>query len=269
MNKSSSQRLRRHFVFLAFSGLLCAASVHAKRVAMTDHEMSEVNAQGIFVLENSTYNDLNFSKIALNADVTLSANFKDILLGTTSPGVSDINIPALQFGRSDGSVDNRLVKITNPYIQFVYNKPVNELTQVVGIRLGFDGIYGDLGFKADTISGSMYVDGTGVAGFNNGILDATGKKWQGSNVPCTAPCQTNYLNLAQIGGITAGKSISEPSRDFWISALMSKVTFPPAAAGMDPPKEAQPGYWLNFRDRLTALSAKLPPNIPLNKTSGP
>jgi len=267
MNNSSSPRLRRYFAFLAFSGLLCAASVHAKRVAMTDHEMSEVNAQGIFVLENSKYNGLDFSKIALNADVTLSANFQDILFGTNS-GVSDINIPALQFGRSDGSTDSRLVKITNPYIQFVYNKPDNELTQVVGIRLGFDSISGDLGFKADTISGSMYVDGKGVAGFNNGILDATGKQWKGSNVPCTATCNTNYLNLAQLGGITAGNA-NGPSRDFWISALMSKVTFPPIAVGMDPQKEALPGYWLNFRDRLTALSAKLPPNIPLNKATGP
>ena len=124
MNHSSSPHLRRYFSLLACAGLLCAASVHAKRVTLTDHEMSEVNAQGLFILENSNYGGLDFSKIALDADVDLSANFRNMLLGTSATGVSDINISDLQFGRSDGDAANRLVKISNPYIQFIYNKPL-------------------------------------------------------------------------------------------------------------------------------------------------
>ncbi len=261
MNHPSPLRLRWYFSFLACAGLLCAGHVHAKRVAMTDHEMSEVSAQGLFILENSNYGGLDFSKIALDADVDLSANFRNMLLGTSATGTSDVNISDLQFGRSDGGDAKRLVKISNPYIQFVYNKPVDAPTQVVGIRIGFDGISGDVGFLAKVISGSMYVDGTGTA--VNGILDATGKQWTGSNVPCvaTATCgTTNYLNLAQLGGITAG-NINGPSRDFWISALMQSVQFKaPEGSGLADPPVAQAGYWLNWRDRLIALSAQLPPN---------
>ena len=260
MNHLSPPRLRRYFAFLACAGLLCAASVHAKRVVMTDHEMSEVNAQGLFILENSNYDGLDFSKIALDADVDLSANFRNMLLGTNATGVSDINISDLQFGRSDGGEANRLVKISNPYIQFVYNKPLDAPTQVVGIRIGFDGISGDVGFLAKVISGSMYVNGTGTA--VNGILDATGKQWTGSNAPCIAAgtCgTTNYLNLAQLGSIQAGDAVG-PSRDFWISALMKPVNFPAPAGVTDPQQTAQAGYWLNWRDRLIALSATLPPN---------
>ena len=262
MNHLSSPRLRRYFSFLACAGLLCAASVHAKRVALTDIEMSDVNAQGLFILENSSYGGLDFSKIALDADVTLNANFGDILLGKNSLGISDIDIPALQFGRrngtdgTNGTKDNRLVQISNPYIQFVYDKS-NGPTKVIGVRLGFDGISGDLGLLATAISGSMYVDGKNTLG---GVLDATGKGWTGSNASCPAPCTTQYLNLSQIGGITAGNA-EGPSRDFWISALKSNVSFP-APPGMEAPKEAMAGYWLNFRDRLVALSATLPPNKP-------
>lgn len=261
MDHSSSPRLRRYFSLLACAGLLCAASVHAKRVTLTDHEMSEVNAQGLFILENSSYGGLDFSKIALDADVDLSANFRNMLLGTSATGVSDIHISDLQFGRSDGDEANRLVKISNPYIQFIYNKPLNAPTQVVGIRLGFDGISGDVGFLGKVISGSMYVDGTGTA--VNGVLDATGKQWTGSNAPCiaTATCgTTNYINLAQLGAITAGNT-SGPSRDFWISALMQPVQFEaPKNSGLTDPPIAQAGYWLNWRDRLIALSAQLPSN---------
>ena len=261
MNHQSPPHIRRYLSFLACAGLLCAASVHAKRVALTDHEMADVSAQGLLILENSSYGGLDFSKIALDADVDLNANFRNILLGKSATGVSDVNISDLQFGRSDDGDAKRLVKISNPYIQFVYNKPVDAPTQVVGIRIGFDKISGDVGFLGKVISGSMYVDGSSTP--VNGILDATGKQWTGSNVPCiaTATCgTTKYLNLAELGAIAAGNP-SGPSRDFWISALMQPVQFKaPEGSGLADPPIAQAGYWLNWRDRLIALSAQLPQN---------
>ena len=265
MNHQSPSHLRGYFSFLACAGLLCAASVHAKRVTLTDHEMSEVNAQGLFILENSNYGGLDFSKIALDADVDLSANFRNVLLGTnTTPGtnttVSDIHISDLQFGRSDGvgfSEANRLVKISNPYIQFVYEKSLSAPTKVVGIRIGFDGISGDVGFLGKVISGSMRVDGTG-AGI--GILDATGPKWTGNACIVSNTCgPTNNVDLSKIGSIQAGDALG-PSRDFWISALMKPVNFPAPPGVTDPQQTAQAGYWLNWRDKLIALSATLPQN---------
>lgn len=279
MNNASSPRLRRHFAFLACAGLLCVASVHARRVSLTDHEMSEVNARGVLFLENIVnYDGLDFSTVAINADVTLNANFKNISLGTYlrqgSNSNTDINISALQFGRSAATANgvkfeeaNRLVEISNPYIQFVYDNKSGP-KQMVGVRLGFDSIKGDIGFAANVISGSMYVDGKDLTGVNS-VLDATGTRWSGSNKPCTTSSCPTYLNLSDIGAIRAGDA-NGPSRDFWISVLMKPVNFPPPTKWPDGPQQTAPqtaeaGYWLNWRDKLVALSASLPPNKALGK----
>lgn len=222
--------------------------------------MSEVNAQGLFILENSNYGGLDFSKIALDADVDLSANFRNVLLGTnTTPGtnttVSDIHISDMQFGRSDGvgfSEANRLVKISNPYIQFVYEKSLSAPTKVVGIRIGFDEISGDVGFVGKVISGSMRIDATNIPG--GSIIDVKGQKLGLGCPSIPAAC----VGFEKIGAITAGDNIG-PSRDFWISALMQPVQFK-APAGLADPPIAQAGYWLNWRDKLIALSATLPQN---------
>ncbi len=256
MNHNCQPRFLRLLPCVALAGMLCAASVSATPIALSDQEMSSVNAQGLFVLENSS-NGLDFSTIALNADVTLNANLKNILLGTKN-GVSDIDISAMQFGRSDGGDQARLVQISNPYIQFVFDNTQSGHNKVVGMRIGFDGISGDVGFLANVISGSMYIKGK-----NSGeLLDATGQRWTGSTVPCDDTCKktTTYLNLSQIGAITAGDQTG-PSRDFWISMLKSPVQFQaPANSTLSAPPEAQAGYWLNWRDKLVALSAMLPPN---------
>ena len=67
------------------------------------------------------------------------------------------------------------------------------------MRLGFDGIAGDVSLIASAISGSMLVDGGTVAPGQK--LDLTGARQTGSTPTCTpAPC----LTLSQIGGIAAG-----------------------------------------------------------------
>lgn len=259
MNCPRLTPLRRLVPLVALSGLLCAASASATTVVMNDQELSSVNAKGLFVLENSTdsVSGLDFSSIALNAEVTLNANLRNILLGTQN-GVSDINIDAFQFGRSDLTDKERLVQITNPYLQIVYDNTQVGHNKVVGMRVGFDSIAGDIGFLGKVISGSMYVNG----GALGGELDATGKQWTGSNAPCPDPCGKTYLTLAQIGAIRAGDpATGAPSRDFWISMLKQPVQFKaPANSGLQDPPQAQAGYWLNWRDKLMALSATLPPN---------
>lgn len=234
---------------LACAVTLCATSVFAKPVVLSEQELSSVNGQGFVVLENIGEPDLlHFSTIALNADVTLNANFHAIKLG------SDIDIQSLQFGRSDLGDDKRLVQISNPYLQFAFDG-----SKVVGLRLGFDGISGDVGFLASTISGSMLVQDPATSR----MLDATGSRWNASSIPtgCIDACAAKYLALKDIGSIRAGDS-SGPSRDFWISALMSPVQFPvPANSGLSTPPVAQAGYWLNWRDKLVALSSALPPNV--------
>jgi len=166
-------------------------------------------------------------------------------------------MPLLQFGRSDGTEAQRLVQITNPYIEFVYRNagdPANR--EVVGMRFGFDGISGDVGLTLATLSGSMLVDG-GAAGMLDSRTDAGGgKRWDGS---CTAPC----INFAQLAAVRAGDATG-PSRDFWISALKNAVQFQAPSGTTQMPDLAQQGFWMNWRDKLTAISTNgIPPqNLP-------
>lgn len=241
---------------------LHAGTASAQLRALSEQELSAHHGQGFLVLNNSSYGGFDFTRIALGADVTLNSNFRNIRLGEYNYAPrngtgADIDIPLFQYGRSDGTEAQRLVQITNPYLEFVYRNVGDAATrEVVGMRFGFESISGDIGLTLSTLSGSMLVDG-GAAGMLDSRTDpGGGKRWDGS---CTAPC----LNFAQMGGVRAG-DLNGPSRDFWISALKTAVQFQ-APAGMDQmPDLAQAGMWLNWRDRLSALNTTgtPPPNLP-------
>jgi hypothetical protein len=244
---------RRFFLALAFAAcsLLAAGQASAQMRALTDSEMSTVSGQGLFSVSNSSYNGFDFTRIALDADVTLNANLANLRLGEYNYGPrngsgADLDISALRFGRSDAGDAQRLVQITNPYFEFVYRNIGNAgQREVVGMRLGFDSIAGDIGLKIATLSGAMRID-AGAAGVIDSLNDAGGgKRWDGTCSGCT-------LSLSQVGGVTAGDTAG-PSRDFWISVLKTPVPFQ-AAPGMPALTEAQAGIWLNWRDKLTALN---------------
>jgi len=252
--------------FLAVLMFACAgSSAWAQMQPLSDEELSQSRGQGLVAMTNTSLGGYDFSKISLDADITLSANFRNMRLGeytySSRNGTgADIDMPYLQFGRSNGTDAQRTVQISNPYFEFVYQNAADGASrQVIGMRFGFDAISGDVGLKINTLSGSMLVNGTDANG-NPITLDSHtdaggGKRWDGS---CTAPC----LSLSQLGGVTAGDA-SGPSRDFWISVLKTGVQFPsaPGAPTSDP---AQAGIWLNWRDKLTALSTNglVPPNLP-------
>ncbi|MES2257370.1 MAG: hypothetical protein V4724_02570 [Pseudomonadota bacterium] len=247
---------------------LYACALHsacAQMQPLSDDELARTRGQGVIAMSNSSYDGYDFTRIALDADVALSANFRNLRLGeyrysARNGGGIDIDMPLLQFGRSDAGDAQRLVQISNPYFEFVYKNAANGAArEVIGMRFGFDGISGDVGLKLATLSGSLRVDASAPNG-SPLVLDSRtdalgGKRWDGA---CTAPC----LPLAQLGGVTAGDA-SGPSRDFWISILKSGVQFA-APAGGQLPDVAQAGVWLNWRDKLTALSTNgaTPPNLP-------
>lgn len=223
--------------------LLCMTPVWAQLRLLSEQELSSTRGQGLLALSNTSYNGFDFTRISLNADVSLSANFKNASLGNYVRNGSlgtDIDMPLLQFGRSDAGDAKRLVQITNPYIEFVYRNVANAPTrEVVGLRFGFDGISGDVGLNIRTLSGTMLVGG----------VDTTG-------VRVTGP---------SIVGVTAGDATGASS-DFWMSALKTPVQFQPASPTATLLPTAQAGFWLNWRDRLTAIattSGLPPPNLPL------
>ena len=243
---------------------LCGpGSALAQMRPLSETEMSHVSGQGLFTVSNSSYRGFDFTRIGLDADVTLNANLANLRLGeynyaARNGGGADIDITALRFGRSDAGDAQRLVQITNPYFEFVYsNTGSGGQREVVGMRLGFDGIAGDIGMKIATLSGAMRID-AGAAGVIDSLKDAGGgKRWDGTCAGC-AP------SLSQVGAVTAGDAAG-PSRDFWISVLKTPVQFQ-AAPGMPALTEAQAGVWLNWRDKLTALN--LTGSVPVNNPPG-
>jgi hypothetical protein len=259
----------RHFVPALVLGsaccLLAPSIAFAQLQPMTDGELSSARGQGLFELTNTSSGGFDFSRIALGADINLNANIRNMRWGEYSylarnGSGADIDIAALQFGRSDGTDAQRLVQITNPYFEVVYRNSGNAATrEIVGMRFGFESIAGDIGLKLNTLSGAMLIDG-GAAGTLDSRSDpGGGKRWDGA---CTGTC----LNFNQIGAVRAGDA-SGPSRDFWMAVLKTPVQFTTPNPSMPAPDLAQAGFWLNWRDRLTALttSGALPPNLPLVK----
>ena len=252
--------------------VLLATALHAlpaaaQLQALSDDELSRTRGQGLVAVNNSSLGGYDFSKVTLDADITLSANLYNTRLGiyTSAPrdgSGADIDIPTLQFGRSNGTDAQRTVQISNPYFEFVY-KPTGDPTtprDVIGMRFGFDAISGDVGLKLNTVSGSLLVSTNNGSGLT---LDSHtdplgGKRWDGS---CASGA--SCLTFAQLGGVTAGDA-SGPSRDFWVSVLKAPVQFeaPPGTTTL--PDVAQAGVWLNWRDKLTALATNglVPPNLP-------
>ncbi|UTY56028.1 hypothetical protein [Massilia sp. erpn] len=249
------------------AALFAAGAAQAQLQAMSDEELSHTRGQGLIALSNTRLGGFDFTRIALDADVTLNANLRSMRLGdyryAAREGMgADIDIAHLQFGRSDGSAAQRLVQIGNPYFEFVYRDSGNAAAprEAVGMRFGFDSISGDIGMKINTLSGSLRVEGKAADGSAIALdsrSDALGgKRWDGS---CSAPC----MNFSQLGAVRAGDA-SGPSRDFWVSMLKTGVQFPAPPGTSQLPDMAQAGMWMNWRDKLSAINATgaLPPNLP-------
>ncbi|MFI4939998.1 MAG: hypothetical protein ACHP7O_06615 [Burkholderiales bacterium] len=249
-------RVACFIVNIAIVSLLCTGTAWGAPVELSDDELAEVRGQGLITLDNTTSGGFNFSTITLNSSIALNANLQNILLGQNNlngPG-ADIDIPALQFGTGGTATTATAVQITNPYLEFIYNASGN---QVIGMRLGFEGISGTVGLLMNTVSGALQIaDGAGDA------LSSIGSR--STSLTCTGTsCAGGALSLSAIGGVSAGTTAA-PSRDFWVSLLSQAVQFP-AQPGLSAPNVAQAGVWLNWTDRLTALNTTgtVPNNVVL------
>jgi hypothetical protein len=235
---------------------LCAGAAHAQAKpamkALADDELSGVWGQALIDLTNTSTSGYDFSRLTLNADITMSTTLTGLKLGTQASGASDIDFTTLNFGRSDLDDAHRTVAITNPYFEWVYSgSAATGDRQVVGMRVGFGSIAGDVGLAMNTVSGSLSLSTP-----SSGQATALGSQ----QTALTTAAGTLALN--QIGGVTAGNS-DGASRDFFLSVLKSAVTWP-ANAGVGASATAQAGFWLNWTDRLAALNTTgtVPPNVP-------
>jgi hypothetical protein len=251
----------RLLAFLALAATLLgfAAPACAQGKPMDDAALSETWGQALLDLTNTSQGGYDFSRITLNADITMSSSLKGLVLGTHADGTSDINISTLNFGRSDASEAQRTVAIANPYFEWVYSGTAAAGDrQVVGMRIGFGGITGDVGLMMNTVSGALTIS-TPAGATPAGPMSGVGSQLttlSGCGGACTAA-------LNQIGGVTAGNATDGPSRDFFLSILKAAVTYP-TTPGLAAPATAQAGFWMNWTDRLAALntSGTVPPNVP-------
>jgi hypothetical protein len=237
----------------AFVAALLAgvAPAHALGVPMDDQALSDTWGQALLDLTNTTDGQYQFSRLTFNADVTLSMNLNGLKLGTQGNGSSDIDIATMNFGRSDATDAQRTVAIANPYFEWVYSGAAGSADrQVVGMRLGFGSVTGDLGLSMNTVSGALSFtspDGTTTYSAN------------GKGTTTLASSSGGSLALNQVGGVTA-----DASRDFFISVLKSAIAFPSTDASMAAPAPSQAGFWLNWTDRLKAINTtgQTLPNVP-------
>jgi hypothetical protein len=249
-------RIAYFLVNFAIVALLCTGKAWGALLELSDDELAAVSGQGLVTLDNTISGGLDFSTVTLNSTIALNANFQNVLLGqnNVNGAGADINIPTLQFGTGGTPLSATAVQITNPYLQFVYNAAG---TQILGMRLGFEGISGNVGTLMSTVSGSLQIaDGAG------NTLTSNGSRL--TSLTCTGTsCGGGTLPLSAIGGVSAGTTAA-PSRDFWISMLSQTVQFP-AQPGLSAPNVAQAGVWLNWTDRLTALNTtgSVPNNVVL------
>jgi hypothetical protein len=235
---------------------------HALGTPLDDAALAEVWGQALVTLTNTALGGLDFTRLTLGADLQLSANLTQVRLGeyvysARNATGADVDIGLLRFGRSDGTEAQRVVNITDPYFEFVYrNVGDSSRREVVGMRLGFGGISGDIGVAFNAVSGSLRID-AGAAGTVDSRNDPLGgKRWDGSACTAGTSCP---LALSQINLLGAGDA-SGASRDFFISVLNQAVQFP-AVNGVASDKALE-GFWLNWRDRLLAsrVNQTPPPN---------
>ena len=242
----------------ALACALAAGSAHAQGKPdlkpLDDAELSGVWGQALLDLTNTSQGGYDFSRITLNADITMSSSLSGLVLCTHADGSSDINISTLNFGRSDASDAQRTVAITNPYFEWVYSgSAAAGNQQVVGMRIGFGGIAGDVGLMMNTVSGALTINTP------SGAMSSVGSQ-QTALTGCSGTCTTA---LNQIGGVTAGNS-DGASRDFFLSILKSAVAWPTTNAALGTSTTAQAGFWLNWTDRLNAINTTgtTLPNVP-------
>lgn len=262
-------RMISKFRYNAKHAVLCAVLmvpttvVWAQGVPVEDDELGDVWGQAMFTVTNTdatTSIPYDFTKITLNADVKLNANFSNINLGIKTDGTgTDLAISDLRFVSDVSDPTNKpYVSIKDPYMEFVYkNQGSATDREIIGMRFGFGEITGNLGVKFQSLKGQITLaDGTttgaGVLSLNSSTTTS-----QFQCTTCGSGGTAGTVDMNKVGWIQANKST-----DFFVSLLTESVSnF--AGSGQSAPS----GFSINWQSNLkymgdlsgTVLPNPLPP----------
>ncbi len=197
-----------------------AVAVWAQGAPIEDDELGDVWGQAMFSVTNTDADAVagipfDFTKITLNADVKLNANFSNIELGKQASS-TDLSIGELRF--VSGLAGENYVSIKDPYIEFVY-KNQNSATvtdrEIIGMRMGFGEISGNLGVKLNNLKGQMVLQDGSTTGAGTLTLNSATT----TSVFQCATCAGGTQAMNMVGQIQANKST-----DFFVSILTEAVS---------------------------------------------
>lgn len=221
------------------------AVAHAQGVPLNDEELSGVWGQAMFSVDNTSTAPYDFTKITLNADVKLNADFYNVALGKVTDATSGTTTTALDIGELhfvDGlpGTNQNYVSIKDPYLQFVYkNQTSTNLAdrEIVGFRFGFGEISGNLGVKLNSLAGQMT------------LQDGTGGTGQGTLTLNSATTTTNFQTTSgtPVAMNSVGQLRADKSTDFFISLLTEGVSYGDGTS-------AAKGLTINWNSNLSYMN---------------
>ncbi|MGE5451541.1 MAG: hypothetical protein ACM3VZ_06815 [Acidobacteriota bacterium] len=245
---------------MAWGALMVSMSAaSAQGVPIEDDDLASVWGQAMFTVvntEQTTAVPFDFTRITLNADIKLNANLTALQFGKDTTG-ADIDIGEMRFVSSgafdvNGKGVDKYVKLTDPYIEFVYKNqgdPDLSKRDIVGMRFGFGAIDGNIGLKLNALKGNILlkqaVDTVNGVNATDAYGDLTlNSTTRATQFTCgnTANCTT--LGVGQVGSVTAAGA-----SDFFVSLLSSAVTYADGTTG-------QEGVSMNWTKGVSYVNAR-------------
>jgi len=235
--------------WVAAAALACASSVVcAQGVPIEDDDLADVWGQAMFSVDNRAAAGFDFTRITLNADLKLNANFSNIQAGPLGDPV--VNIGALNFVRSNvDGVELPYVQLADPYIELVYKNQASTEREIIGARIGFGSINGDLGTLFTKLRGNILITDGMDTPSGVGTVSLSQAAGVSSNFACTGTgsgCVNGSIAMSQVGQVRA----SGPT-DFFISLLSQGVSDFGDGTSSKPASSALEGISVNWTQGLS------------------
>ncbi len=215
---------------LVLAAACMSSSAYAQNEPMGDDELADIWGQAMFSVQNRDADAANgvlfdFTRITLNADIKLNANFSNIKAGPSGSPVIDIG--ELRFVQSPGSGADALpyVQLADPYLELIYkNQNAANVAdrEIIGARFGFGKMTGDLGTLFNTLRGNIVIENGLGAASDAGTLTLSQAAGASTNFACSGTgsgCVGGAIAMNKVGQVKASGD-----SDFFISILTQAVS---------------------------------------------